>query len=156
MRDKKTLLKNYSTQIDAEKSIMEIEYLLTQYGCTDIWKRYEDGQVASINFILETSHGKLPFKLPVRVEAIREMLRKQKQKGRATGITKKQADSLEHARKVAWRVVKDWLESQLTLVEMEMVKLEEIMLPYIYDPNKEKSLYEAFEEEGFEGLPLKR
>lgn len=155
MKNRKTLLKNYSTTASADKSIMEIEYLLTQYGCSDIWKKFEDGQVIAINFVLETSQGKLPFQLPVRILAIREMLKDRKKKGKARGITKQQSESLEHARKVGWKILRDWLESQLVLVEMEMVKLEEIMLPYIYDHNQGKTLFEAFEEEGFQGLPLK-
>ena len=36
----------------------------------------------------------------------------------------------EHAERVAWRVVKDWLEAQLGMVAAELASLDEVMLPY--------------------------
>ena len=37
----------------------------------------------------------------------------------------------EHAERVAWRIVKDWLEAQLAIIRTEMVTLDQVMLPYM-------------------------
>jgi hypothetical protein len=36
----------------------------------------------------------------------------------------------EHAINVAWRVIKDWVEAQLALIEANQVKIEQVFLPY--------------------------
>jgi hypothetical protein len=38
---------------------------------------------------------------------------------------------MAQARRVAWRITKDWLDAQLALIETEMVPLEQVMLPYM-------------------------
>jgi hypothetical protein len=37
----------------------------------------------------------------------------------------------EHAERVAWRIVKDWLEAQLAIVATEMVTFDQVMLAYV-------------------------
>jgi len=39
------------------------------------------------------------------------------------------------AERVAWRIVKDWVEAQLAILESEMVHLDEIFLPYMVNNN---------------------
>ena len=39
--------------------------------------------------------------------------------------------SKEQAERVAWRILKDWVESQMAIVEAGMVKAEEVFLPYM-------------------------
>ena len=33
--------------------------------------------------------------------------------------------------RVAWRIIKDWVEAQMALVDTSMVKTEEVFLPYM-------------------------
>ena len=35
------------------------------------------------------------------------------------------------ADRVAWRILKDWVEAQLALIATQMVSLDQIMLPYM-------------------------
>ena len=49
----------------------------------------------------------------------------------------------EQAERVAWRIVKDWVEAQMAILESEMVKLDEIFLPYMVN-DAGQTLYEAY------------
>jgi hypothetical protein len=47
----------------------------------------------------------------------------------------------DHARNVAWRVVKDWVEAQLAIIETRMVTTAQVFLPYAVTANGQ-TLYE--------------
>jgi hypothetical protein len=46
------------------------------------------------------------------------------------------------AGRVAWRILKDWVEAQLALVEAELVDVAEIMLPYMVT-NDKRTVYQV-------------
>ena len=54
----------------------------------------------------------------------------------------------DQARKVAWRILKDWVDVQLALLDMKMVSFEEIFLSYIQTQDG-KTIYEKLEERQF-------
>lgn len=46
-------LKNYSTSINVDKTISEIERILSTHGASDIWKQYDGtGNVVCLNSLL--------------------------------------------------------------------------------------------------------
>ncbi len=155
---------NYTTKIPVETTIAEIEKMLANSGASKILKDYDiDGNVKSISFTLVTEKGELPFKLPMNKESVLQVLKNQsgeyrKQKSRSGGygkqvrvvpdkmVTKEQAD------RVGWRIIKDWLEAQLALFFLQMVKIEEIFLPYMYNSKTDKTMFQMLEEKGFDKL----
>ena len=54
-------------------------------------------------------------------------------------------DTVEHAERVAWRIVKDWLEAQLAMIEADLVGLDEVLLPFLMSGGR--SLYEVITEQ---------
>ena len=52
----------------------------------------------------------------------------------------------EQAARVGWRIIKNWLEAQLALIETQMVSLAQVMLPYMQVGQTGQSLYEAWRE----------
>ena len=48
---------------------------------------------------------------------------------------------------MAWRILKDWVEAQMALLDIEMVKFEEIFLPYIEVQGQ--TVFEKLEEKCF-------
>lgn len=86
-------------------------------------------------------------RLLVRVENVQAILEKQNQ----AGLIRRKLDP-EQAYRVAWRNPFHWVVAQMTLLEIEMVKLEEVFLPYIVNPQG-KSLFEVFKAYQFQ-LPL--
>ena len=140
-------IKNFSTIISPEKTIAEIEKMLAIYGATKIMKQYdEEGNPVLLAFMIQTDRGEMPIKLPVNLEGIQSTFKKQVSDGK---LPKSYWDNKEQAMKVGWRIIKDWLDAQLTLINVEMVKIEEIFLPYIYDMMSDKTMYEIIEEKGF-------
>ena len=41
----------------------------------------------------------------------------------------------EQALKVSWRIVKDWVEAQMAIVEAELAEMAEVFLPYAVTKN---------------------
>ena len=57
----------------------------------------------------------------------------------------------EQAYHTAWRIIKDWVEAQLALLETEMVDFEEVFMPYILSGRE--TLYQALSEGRVKALP---
>lgn len=54
----------------------------------------------------------------------------------------------DQANRVAWRILKDWIEVQMALLDIGMVQFEEIFLSYIETAGG-KTIYEKLEEKHF-------
>ena len=130
-----------STKISPEKTAGQIEEVLTKHKATAIQKRYDDGEIVALDFAINVNEQDLFFSLPIRYEAILEIIKKYH--------TPSEAEAAR-ARRVAWRQVLRWVEAQLAMVEVEMVKLEEVFLPYLITPKG--TLYEQISEKGFKQI----
>ncbi len=160
----KTAILNYTTKIPVETTIAEIEKMLADSGASKILKDYDqESNVSSISFTLVTEKGELPFKLPMNKESVLQVLKNQsgeyrRQKSRSGGYGQQVRvipDSMvnkEQADRVGWRIIKDWLEAQLALFFLQMVKIEEIFLPYMYNAKEDKTMFQMLEEKGFDKL----
>jgi hypothetical protein len=42
---------------------------------------------------------------------------------------------------VAWRIIKDWVEAQLAIVEAEQVELVEVFLPFAQNPQTGETIF---------------
>ncbi len=147
-------IKNFSTIINPEKTIAEIEKMLAVYGATKIIKQYNDeGNPILLAFMIQTSRGEMPIKLPINIEGVQSAFKKQVSEKK---LPKSYWDNKEQATRTGWRIIKDWLDAQLTLINLEMVKIEEIFLPYIYDMISDKTMYEVIEEKGFNFPAIER
>jgi len=153
---------NYTTKISVETTISEIEKLLSESGANKILKEYDnDGKISSISFVISTEKGNLPFRLPINVKAVMQVINNQTgeyrtQKSRTGGYGQKvravpqsMYNDYDQARRVGWRIIKDWLEAQLALFFLQMVKIEEIFLPYMYNEKTGKTMFEMLEEKNF-------
>ena len=125
--DKKFNIKNYTTDVPADRSILEIEKLLTLFGAIAIIKEYDaDQKVHSLTFKLQTD----AFKLPANVDGVKEIL----YKGTRSSPTKEGEKRREQkSYRVAWRILKDWTHSQLSLIASGQAQPLEIFLPYMFD-----------------------
>ena len=57
----------------------------------------------------------------------------------------------DQARRTAWRILKDWIQAQMALLETNMVEMEEIFPPYML--SGEQTLYQALRANHFRALP---
>ena len=125
---------------------MEIETKLSKFGATHIMKLYENGVPKGLAFQLNIKGNIIPYKLPMKEDKILIVFNNQVRKGL---ITKKYLNDIEQARRTGWRIIKDWLTSQLALIEIEVARPEEIFLPYMYDAQTNQTLFEKYENKGF-------
>lgn len=128
-------IKNYTTEIPADRSILEIEKLLTLFGAGAIIKEYTDGKVFSLSFKLQDE----AFRLPSNVKGVKEILFK--------GVRdQKDSDKRreDKAYRVSWRILKDWTHAQLSLIASGQAQALEIFLPYMFDGKT--TLYQKFME----------
>lgn len=127
-----TLL-NYTTKVDVYTTLGAIQGQLVKHGAKKIMQDYdEQGRITSLSFIIDTPHGLRAINLPANTEAVMAVLKKQKVKC-----------DREQAERVAWRIVKDWVEAQMAILESEMVQMDEIFLPYMVD-NSGQTFFQAY------------
>lgn len=145
-------IKNFSTLIAVEKTIAEIEKMLSKYGATKIMKEYDEfGSPSKLFFAIMTEHGEMPVKLPVNTDKVLDVFKLQVSDGKLPRKYWGGEWAVEQAHRVGWRIIKDWLDAQLTILQIEMVKVQEIFLPYAYDAKSDQTLFQKMEEKGFAG-----
>lgn|SRR3990167_7996872 len=138
-------LLNYSTSIDAGKTAMEIVGLLAAHRCLHINLETDGlGVFTGITFGIMVGQKEQGFRLPVNAEAVLDALRANNRQGKV----QPRFVNKEQASKVAWRIVKDWVEAQIAIIESGMATTAEVFLPYlITDTNQ--TLYERLSERSF-------
>jgi len=147
-------LKNYTTEISAMKSIGQIQGNLVAHGASSILINYNAGkEPESLSFIIPAAQGDIPFRLPANIAAVAKVLEKQFP-GRRNLYDRKAIEArdkkrLEQASKVAWRIIKDWVDAQLAIIETEMVTIEQVFLPYMLVKDGQQTLYETMVERRF-------
>ena len=133
--DKKFNIKNYSTEVPARRSIAEIENMLALFGAEAIMKEFtSDGRVQMLQF----KYGESVFKLPANINGVKEVLYSGRRSYHGRDSMKGREDK---AYRVAWRIIKDWIHAQLSLIASGQAKPDEIFLPYMFDGKR--TLYEA-------------
>ena len=126
-------LLNYTTKVDVYTTLGAIQGQLVKHGAKKIMQDYDDaGRIAALVFAIDTPTGLRGYRLPANVDAVHAVLAKQKVKC-----------DREQAERVAWRIVKDWIEAQMAILESEMVQMEEIFLPYMVDGSGQ-TLFQAY------------
>jgi len=120
-------LKNYTTSTPVINSINRIEYRLSQAGAVHISKSYDNNRPVGIMFQIMINNYPMIFKLPARQEKVYEFMRKQ----RKNPPTKVQEDSIRlQADKVAWKILSDWVDIQISLIQLDQAEIIELFLPY--------------------------
>ena len=141
-------LLNYTTTIDPAKTVAEIQHILAKHRAKAILTNYDgNGNVESITFSIQTAACEVGFRLPANVDAVFAVLSRGKNIAPYRLKAYKER-AYPQARRVAWRIIKDWVEAQLAIVETEMVKLEQVFLPYAVTRSGE-TLYEKLVSTGF-------
>lgn len=141
----------YTTTIDPSKSVSEICGMLAQSNAVAILQEYDGAQnVIAISFRKKTNFGEMSFRLPIDVQAVHQLLKNQWQQRK---IPRSLANDSFQARRVAWRIVRNWIEAQLALIDIGMVKVEQVFLPYAQNAQGQ-TVFEAMTEQHFAGLAL--
>ena len=131
-------LLNYTTKINVDKTISEIQSILVKSGAKSILANYGDnGLILALSFQMSVDDNLVGFRLPCNPEPVLLILKRDNK-------VPNPLKNIEQAYRVAWRIVKDWVEAQLAIIETKMVKPEQVFLPYAVMETGE-TLFDRFE-----------
>lgn len=122
---------NYTTTIPATRTVGQCQAMLGEAGAAAVAVIYEDRAPAGLSFRLATPGGMRDFALPVNIDGVAHLLATADYPASVKTAQLARYVTREHAARVGWRVIRDWLEAQLALVAAQMVTLDEVMLPYL-------------------------
>lgn len=108
----------------------------------------EMGEATHIAFRIMTPQGLMAYRLPSNAEGVFKVMR------RDSKIPSK-LQTKEQAQRVAWRIVKDWVEAQMAIIEAGIVSAEQVFLPYAQTKSGE-TVYELFEKQGLQSLTYEK
>jgi hypothetical protein len=128
---------NYRTRVAPQKTISELMQKLASKGAQSITAGYDSaGKQSRLSFAMKVGGIEVSFSLPVNVKGVAVALADGRQP------TKTQ---LEHAEWVAWRILKDWVEAQIALIESGQAEMGQVFMPYAEAPDG-RTMYELFVE----------
>lgn len=132
-------IKNTYSEIKMPKLFSQIEQTLIQGGARQIMTDYgQNGERTSLSFSIEVNGRLLPVRLPANVENALRVLEREKR----VRVTR------EHAYRVAWRNIADWLEAQMALIAIAQATIDQVFLPYVVMPSGQ-TVYEIMQHNQF-------
>jgi hypothetical protein len=137
---------NYTTTIAVSKTVGEISAMLANAKAAAILTEFEEGIVSAISFRIGTEFGTLTFRLPANTQRIYQVMVRDRR-------IPPRIRTKEQAARVAWRIVKDWLEAQLAMIEAGLVDLEQVFLPYAQN-QAGQTVYDVMRSQRFSNLLL--
>jgi hypothetical protein len=145
-------IKNYTTQIDEHKTVAEIQSLLARKGASNIQIQYENFRPQAIAFTIKVGEMFFPFRLPCNFPGVLNAMANQYKDNWTAREKLKDAKFQERSRRVAWRIVKDWIDAQLAFVEAGNAQMAEVFFPY--QINQEgQTAFQVFMEQQQRALP---
>lgn len=139
-------IKNYTTEVAEEKTVGEIMGLLAAKGARSIRIDYDDqNRPMGVSFILVLHSLPVPFKLPCNFDGVFRALAAAYKDRYAKARWEKNPASMAQARRVAWRIIKDWVAAQMALIEAEQASLAQVFLPYaVSDAKTRRTVFDDF------------
>ena len=131
---------NYTTSIASEKTIMEIQKCLVKHGATKIVTDYIDQTPTAVTFCLILNGNLTAFSLPANYLGVLKSMKSDSKIPRRL-LTD------EQALKVSWRIIKNWVEAQMAIVEAQLADMAEVFLPYAITKSG-TTLYKEIESNG--------
>lgn len=142
------MIKNYTSQQPASRSINYIEQCLAKHGADRIMKEYKDERVTAVTFQININGSPTLFKLPAEVDACEKVLMQETTSRTRPETIKK----IPHqAERTAWKICLDWVEAQMAMIQLAQVDFLQVFLPYAYDPATDRTLYDRIKDDGIAG-----
>lgn len=115
---------NFTTKVDAWKTVNEITLILSKHGVTNVNIKNEGSRPVAVSFSMNYHTQPLNFLLPCNHEGVWRAIKNN------TKIEKRYRNE-DQAFRTSWRIIKDWVEAQMAIVEAELSTVEEVFLPYL-------------------------
>jgi len=143
----KRSISRQNTEVDVDKTVAEIHKMLALQRAQAVLIEYDgNGSPSAIAFRIQTEYGLIPFRLPARVGQVAKVM--------TSGRRMRNHEAWrDQAARTAWRIIRDWLEAQLAMIQAGLVTLVEVFLPYAQD-QQGRTFYELAKETKFQRLLL--
>lgn len=136
-------IKNFTTQIKASKTVAEIQELLIGAGASSFYIKYRNSEISAVVFSITVYDQKHNFRLPVNPEGVLASMQRD-------GVQNSYCN-IEQARRTAWRIIKDWIHSQIALIDSGQTTLAEVFFPHlVLDTNE--TVFKAFANQKYKML----
>jgi hypothetical protein len=137
---RKMNIKNYTSTVEASRSMARIEECLVDIGAANVNKQYENKICTGITFLLydEQVAQTLAFHLKAQVDECFKILWKEVKRPQAN--TK--AQLTQQANRTAWKLLSDWTEIQCSMILLGQAKPLQMFLPFMYDAKNNETLYQ--------------
>lgn len=112
---------NYTTKIDAWKTVQEIQQILARHNVTHFAIKYKGTYPVALTFSVDYNQQPLNFLLPCNHEGVFRCMK-------ADRKIPKSSKNEEQALRTSWRIIKDWVEAQLAIVDTELAPIQEVFL----------------------------
>lgn len=137
---------NYTTEVEASKSIEQITACLVKNGARAVLSEYDNqGYIIALSFRVSVDGQEVGFRLPSDWRPVLQLLKSDQRDKRGRRVVPPSMQTQAQALRVSWRILKDWVEAQMALVEIKMVRTEQVFLPYAIMADG-KTLYDRFRE----------
>lgn len=128
---------NYTTKIPAIKTVGEIQAILAKSGALSVNVEFDGGEPTAVTFLVKMNENYLNFRLPSNHQGVFKKIQRERE-------IPPRLKNEEQARRIAWRIVKDWVEAQMAIIEAQLASLPEVFLPYAVAPSG-RTFYQEFE-----------
>ena len=115
---------NYTTKIDAWKTVNEVQQILSKHNVSHFSIKNEGSFPVALSFTISFKEQPLNFLLPCNHEGVLRCLKRDKK-------VPNSSKNSDQALRTSWRIVKDWVEAQMAIVEAELAPIQEVFLPYL-------------------------
>jgi hypothetical protein len=136
-------LLNYTTTVDTAKTIGEIQRILSSKGACAVSVAYEKGDPSAVHFHFPINSQVVEFKLPCKFEGVRKVMLADIKTASLRRHREKDPKFDMQVRRIAWRIIKDWVAAQLALIQAGQAEVSEVFLPYLVS-NSGDTLFETF------------
>lgn len=146
---------NHTTEVPAATTVSQVIGMLARKGAQSITQDFfGDGRVKAVSFVLRVGVMPVRFLLPANTAGVASVLRKEKpfgsySKGTRDGYYAKQ---VAQAERIAWRILKDWVEAQMALIESGQAEAAQVFMPYATHASGQ-TMYELWNETNQKSLP---
>lgn len=124
---------NYTTKVDAWKTVNEIQQILSKHKVSHFSIKNEGSRPVALAFTIEYKGQPLNFLLPCNFEGVFSVIKKDPN-------IRNEFKNSDQAFRVSWRIVKDWVEAQLAIVEAQLAPIQEVFMQYLVINNQGDTL----------------
>jgi hypothetical protein len=157
-------LKNYTSDVPVHETIHRIEKTLIKCGVNAISKEYgPQGEIVALTFTVILQDKPVLIRLPVNRDGAQQALwldyaNGDKLSADGTKIgwgsrkSKTKADFAVQADRTAWKIMQDWVEVQMSMIQTKQADFIQVFLPYVWDEQRKQTFYQALKSSGFKAL----